>query len=295
MKLIACSNCHAQYDVADLPADSTFDCRCGTSVQVVALKGEDARVQRCSACGALAQEQDENCDYCGAAIVHLADRGGLICPECLARNADDARFCLACGVGFDPEPIGLKACELSCPCCNREMVTQLVASLEIAECAKCLGIWAPEDRFEALVDRMTRVVNQRYAEGAAPAPRVEGGNPFSTRVEYRSCPECNAHMNRRNFKKRSGVIIDQCNAHGTWLDAHELEQIAGFVLSGRAEKADRVAATEAAEQERAAARAAMQKTILGDRFEQNETSTFGPGRNWSSAGSILEFFQSLLV
>jgi Zn-finger nucleic acid-binding protein len=40
-------------------------------------------------------------------------------------------------------------------------------------------------------------------------------------------------MHRRNFRKSSGVIIDRCTAHGTWLDADELEQIAGFILTGR--------------------------------------------------------------
>ena len=39
-------------------------------------------------------------------------------------------------------------------------------------------------------------------------------------------------MQRRNFRKSSGVIIDRCNKHGTWLDADELEQITGFVISG---------------------------------------------------------------
>jgi Zn-finger nucleic acid-binding protein len=39
-------------------------------------------------------------------------------------------------------------------------------------------------------------------------------------------------MQRRNFRKKSGVIIDSCPSHGIWLDADELEQIAGFILSG---------------------------------------------------------------
>jgi Zn-finger nucleic acid-binding protein len=39
-------------------------------------------------------------------------------------------------------------------------------------------------------------------------------------------------MHRRNYRKSSGVIIDVCKTHGTWLDADELEQIAGFILSG---------------------------------------------------------------
>ena len=39
-------------------------------------------------------------------------------------------------------------------------------------------------------------------------------------------------MQRRNFRKSSGVIVDRCREHGTWLDADELEQITGFILSG---------------------------------------------------------------
>ena len=41
-----------------------------------------------------------------------------------------------------------------------------------------------------------------------------------------------AFMHRRNYRKSSGVIVDECREHGTWLDPDELEQIAGFILSG---------------------------------------------------------------
>jgi hypothetical protein len=41
-------------------------------------------------------------------------------------------------------------------------------------------------------------------------------------------------MLRRNFRKSSGVILDVCSEHGTWLDDDELEQITGFILSGGA-------------------------------------------------------------
>jgi Zn-finger nucleic acid-binding protein len=75
---------------------------------------------------------------------------------------------------------------------------------------------------------------RRSADGDLPsaAPRVKGANPAQQRVHYRSCPECDAQMHRRNYRKSSGVIIDVCHPHGTWLDSDELEQIAGFILSG---------------------------------------------------------------
>jgi Zn-finger nucleic acid-binding protein len=37
-------------------------------------------------------------------------------------------------------------------------------------------------------------------------------------------------MQRRNFQRSSGIIVDVCRRHGTWLDADELERIAGFLL-----------------------------------------------------------------
>lgn len=40
-------------------------------------------------------------------------------------------------------------------------------------------------------------------------------------------------MSRRNFGRSSGVIVDVCEAHGTWFDAEELPSILWFVASGK--------------------------------------------------------------
>jgi hypothetical protein len=39
-------------------------------------------------------------------------------------------------------------------------------------------------------------------------------------------------MNRVNFAKCSGVIVDACRAHGTWFDENELRRIVEFIRSG---------------------------------------------------------------
>lgn len=39
-------------------------------------------------------------------------------------------------------------------------------------------------------------------------------------------------MNRVNFGRRSGVIVDVCRAHGTWFDAGELVAALEFVAQG---------------------------------------------------------------
>jgi Zn-finger nucleic acid-binding protein len=46
-------------------------------------------------------------------------------------------------------------------------------------------------------------------------------------------------MARRNFKDRSGVIVDVCAAHGVWLDRGELDALLRFASSGALAKAER--------------------------------------------------------
>jgi Zn-finger nucleic acid-binding protein len=84
------------------------------------------------------------------------------------------------------------------------------------------------------VDRSLEGAKSRYSVG------VDGGSdrtPYAltserSKIRYRRCPECGEFMQRKNFAGRSGVIVDWCGDHGTWLDADELELISAFVLSG---------------------------------------------------------------
>jgi hypothetical protein len=101
-------------------------------------------------------------------------------------------------------------------------------------------------------------------------------------------------MQRRNFGRRSGVIVDWCGSHGTWLDANEMEDVAAFVLGGGLEQetteadgtrwslpADpaRTAAVLAAEQLLAEARA--RSPARGHAFP------FGPRASWRGIGDFL--------
>jgi Zn-finger nucleic acid-binding protein len=234
VRLIACGTCHAQYDVSDVAAE-TIDCRCGAVLANRPLVAVDAKIHRCAACGAGVGERAKSCDFCGASIVREGDprKLSLICPECCARNANDARFCTACGVGFHPEPIPTAGSEIACPVCDALMPSQTVAGIAANECTSCGGLWVPGEHFDRLVTRAIELRKERDPSAALTAPpRVKGANPAAQRVEYRRCPSCGAQMLRRNFRKSSGVILDVCVEHGSWLDANELEQITGFILSG---------------------------------------------------------------
>jgi Zn-finger nucleic acid-binding protein len=297
VKLVACPQCHAQYDLSARPEGGSFACRCGQTLEARAPKAAaDAAAERCSACGALAKSGEEICAFCGSGIVPSADPGSLICPECFARNQDEARFCGGCGVAFEPQPVPESGEDAAakCPCCDRAMHGREVGGLVVHECGKCHGLWVPLDRFTALVDRAAETARARAEVGEPVAPRVDGDNPASRQVEYRRCPICASQMARRNYQKRSGVIIDQCHEHGTWLDAHELERIAGYVLSGRAQ---RVADAESEREEQRVkndADAAVRRVMLPSHDQKDLGSIFGSGDSSSGATTIFHFLRSIL-
>lgn len=231
MRLVACKSCHAQYDVSAVEAP-VFDCRCGQAVQNEALRGQDARIQRCGACGALLADGADVCAYCRSAVVRDARALSLICPECYARNAETARFCTGCGVAFLPEALPDEQEDApACPTCEtpEPMAVRGIGGVWVRECGKCNGLWVPGERLDALIQRAVDAARERAASGATPAPRPRR---VDVQFAYRACPQCGHRMQRKNFGKRSGVIVDWCGAHGTWLDKDELEQIAAFITAG---------------------------------------------------------------
>ena len=243
MRLVACPTCHAQYDVTDCP-DRSIPCRCGETIDARPRPAVDAEIRRCGSCGAVLVAGTACCDYCDSEVVRAPGDLSLLCPECFARNAESSRFCTACGVGFRPEPLAGDAAEVPCPDCGGLMPCRDVGGVAVNECPECHGIWAPEDRFDTLVGKAIEAHQAAVAAGGeVPAPRTRSGDPTAVGIKYRKCPVCDAFMLRRNYRKTSGVVLDRCRDHGTWLDADELEQIAGFILSGGIERAERAHAT----------------------------------------------------
>jgi Zn-finger nucleic acid-binding protein len=232
VRIVACQQCQTQLDVSDIRTKSVR-CRCGEIVENRALDGLDLQVCRCSACGAGVAEGAERCDYCGSEIILNRRNLSLICPSCYARNADNDRFCSGCGGHFAPVQMDEDGAELLCVDCEMPLQPRMVGDVRISECPACNGIWVPDDRFDRLMAGALEA--RKKADSAALRsldPRTRGANPASQRVQYRDCLVCKQQMRRRNFRKTSGVIIDCCNSHGTWLDADELERLAGFLLSG---------------------------------------------------------------
>jgi Zn-finger nucleic acid-binding protein len=105
-----------------------------------------------------------------------------------------------------------------------------VGTATMLECERCDGVWVEASAFE-------RICADRDAQ-AAVLHRTCGAAPVETdRVRYRPCVRCGKLMNRVNFGKLSGTIVDVCSGHGTFLDAGELHRIVTFIQEGGLDRA----------------------------------------------------------
>jgi len=57
-------------------------------------------------------------------------------------------------------------------------------------------------------------------------------------------------MNRMNFGRLSGTVVDVCKGHGTFLDRGELHQVVRFILDGGFDRVRRIEREELIEEQR---------------------------------------------
>ena len=131
-----------------------------------------------------------------------------------------------------------------------------VGATPLLECGTCDAVWVDAEVFEALcADKEGQAAVIHRFEKSPPPP--------AGRVRYRPCARCGKMMNRVNFGRLSGMVVDVCKGHGTFLDAGELHGIVAFIQGGGLERARARQLEELKEQERRArdaeARAARER------------------------------------
>jgi len=260
--IVACPHCQRQYDASPRPIGSRFRCHCGEGLQVVAPSGHAADVVRCSSCAGPREKRATNCNFCGADFsIHEKDMH-TVCPGCLAVVSDRARYCHHCGLGIHPESAAGETTTLPCPECGAEqfLISRALGAAQAAamECSRCGGLWLGNEVFQKLVDQTAAL-----AVPPVDATRSRSAGPAAMHEEegwrYRPCPVCQQRMPRKNYGRKSGVIIDLCRGHGMWFDANELPRILAWVRRGGL----RVAAARDAE----AAKADQRRRELDRRVE----------------------------
>ncbi|WP_205633942.1 zf-TFIIB domain-containing protein [Labilithrix luteola] len=242
--LIACS-CGFQGTVAaPSPPPSTGPYRS------VAKAAPPAATMHCPYCGNECPSLVRVCPHCDVRL------DSVRCVRCYSLQAPGEFSCARCGQRLELEPL-FDATDAPCPRCTRplEIATgqgERVSSPDeerpdprVHECASCGGLFVS-------ADMLAEILARAQVGGAWPTTEAARGIARLDEVRYLACPLCRRTMNRVNFGKLSGVIVDVCRHHGTWFDAGELTRVVAFAASGGLEK------TRAREvEEKAAVRAAL--------------------------------------
>ena len=180
-----------------------------------------AETFNCPMCGAATSTDAPLCQYCGSRLATVA------CPSCFGMMFIGSKHCPRCGAAAAvPESAGLPV--RKCPRCQIEMDSLVIGATTVQECERCSGLWVDVTSFEKIC--ADREQQSAVLGGASPAPT----NPVheTSKVNYIPCPECSQLMNRINFARCSGVIVDICKGHGTWFDRDELSRIVAFIRGG---------------------------------------------------------------
>ncbi len=192
----------------------------------------DAGMLECPNCGAAARVDQLSCTHCRVQLQTIA------CPTCFGMVFSGAQHCSHCGArafhGRTTAEMPAADGGQSCPRCRATLAVTAIGDAFLEECGGCGGLWVDAESFKKICTR--REKSAAYVGLGSPLP-APGHAATLEQVKYLPCPTCSKMMNRLNFARHSGVIVDVCKNHGTWFDKDELRQIVEFIQGGGLEAA----------------------------------------------------------
>jgi Zn-finger nucleic acid-binding protein len=206
------------------------------------MSENQADILRCPNCGAPASAEAARCEYCRSVLARVS------CPLCFKLLFDGAAFCPHCGTARSR----LEAADqhvTPCPACKGAMRWVKLGTTDLLECESCDGTWLEASAFERLcADRESQAGMLNYSPSDNARLATARQPPES--IHYRPCPRCGKLMNRMNFARLSGTVVDVCKGHGTFLDRGELHQVVRFILEGGFDRVRRIEREELIEEQR---------------------------------------------
>ncbi|HKE59493.1 MAG TPA: zf-TFIIB domain-containing protein [Pyrinomonadaceae bacterium] len=231
----------------------------------------EAETLNCPMCGAATSSAAAKCPYCEARLATVA------CPKCFGLMFLGSKHCQRCGAAAARQD-EVTAVGRKCPRCKQELQVVSIGETKVQECGNCFGLWLTSETFEKIcADREQQAAVLGAATITASATTVE------SKVSYIPCPECHQLMNRANFARCSGVIIDLCKRHGVWFDQDELSRIIEFIQAGGLDAARAKEKVQLEEERRRLEQATAHADSLG--FNDGESSQI---TGIASAGSLLK-------
>jgi len=190
---------------------------------------------KCPFCGNECPPMVRICPHCDVRLENVR------CQRCFSLQAPGTFACTRCGCALELEPM-LDATDAPCPRCHHPLEAAPGDLGRAHECPRCGGMFVARDALAEILcaSEVGGALRegpplQRASELSGWSVGTEKAKPLDA-VRYVACPQCHNAMNRMNFGKVSGVIVDVCKAHGTWFDAGELTGVVAFAAAGGLER-----------------------------------------------------------
>ena len=230
----------------------------------------------CPNCGAGVASDRTQCEFCKTRLKTVA------CIACLGLMFAGSAFCGHCGASSVLADVSERDGDGECPRCGIRLDRLLIDNIELNECGRCDGMWAGVETFEGICSKneeqsaVLNFVTKKVATHEPPA-----------KISYVPCPDCKQLMNRSNFARASGVIIDICKHHGVWFDAGELPRIIQFIQRGGMQVAREKEKIDIADQRQRLKEQQRQQAAMDQRYGVGNTKDSGEG------SGIVNFIRSL--
>jgi Zn-finger nucleic acid-binding protein len=157
-------------------------------------------------CAAPLPPNSLRCEYCGT--INDIDLSEIAYHT--THETSKERICPRCGTGL--QSINLEVAE----------------KFLVEKCQKCRGLFLTRVNLKrCLRQSFSMSINYSLPDNIN---NVMGETDFQ--VTDLHCPLYSQLMKRVNFGVKSGVVVDQCKEHSTWLDAGKLRHLMAWVKAG---------------------------------------------------------------
>lgn len=195
-----------------------------------ASQAAEARTTFCRSCGNEVPA-GRPCPVCEESRTRMKELpAAVLCPRC-GNMVEDPRQCPICAAGRGTGKHTAPSVP-ACPRCEDPLESQDWDGVAVLLCPTCQGVLFPLGGLEKTFDKL------REASEEAKLPEVlrefkdRYQRKLAAAVRYKHCPVCTALMTRRNYMGVSGVIVDVCGKHGTWVDQAAFGDLAAFISRG---------------------------------------------------------------
>lgn len=185
------------------------------------MRRMQAETLNCPNCGAATSSDAPQCQFCNSRLATIA------CASCFGMMFIGSKHCHRCGAAAVDRQNVVDA-NHKCPHCRVPMQSVRLGVTTVQECERCQGLWLDVRSFQNICANREQQAAVLGGASVAPINLVRE----TSKVKYIPCPQCSQLMNRINFARCSGVIVDVCKGHGTWFDRDELSRIVEFIREG---------------------------------------------------------------